>query len=113
MGLLGGHSLGFKVLNIGSALCYMSVGLMHLWRAGGASMSVPGADLLGVCTARDLVFWLNGHPELQGQEERLGTGTSRQAVVIGWVLDLNASYLQRQHAAVFLFVCSMDSMHVC
>ena len=57
--------------------------LLLAMHVDGVALPLPGASLWGVCTARDLLLWLNGYPALQGFEARLGRDSSNTAVVVG------------------------------
>ncbi|KAL8437721.1 hypothetical protein ACSSS7_000746 [Eimeria intestinalis] len=51
----------------------------------GLSLSIPGSDLRGVCTAQDIVFWFNRHPAHSSlHKTKLASAhSSKSALVVG------------------------------
>ena len=71
-----GHDLAVEELDG----CYDAV----IWAVGcesGRGLDIPGADLDGVHTATEFVFWYNGHPDYTEQHFRLEDAT--RALVVG------------------------------
>lgn len=62
--------------------CFDAVILAH-GAEGDASLSIPGAGLTGVLSARAFVLWSNGHPDADAERVGEAVASARSVVVVG------------------------------
>lgn len=77
---LGNVTLG-RTLSVGELRESVDAVLLSTGAEHGRSLWVPGAELPGVHSAAEFVFWYNGHPDYVEQD--FGLDGVRRAVVVG------------------------------